>query len=318
MAVSSKTTKKATTTTTTTKKAMAKTTAEKLVKNDVKETTTEDQLSTESKKATRFWKVLSDISNTDTTTEEQSLTESKKTGQGRYSGASPYQAANKALTELSRRADETNFKVGDRVGALEYTTETVQTGGGNVDKEKENLFKGTIEKITKSKCDIKLDNGETIQWDTKAVFPVFKFTMKESTRGSTKREHTYEGCRIPLKTPIKYSINKASTDTSTDANMKGGNPSTMIKYYKNKLEKLTKEKLQAGIHLIDDSIHESDDSTAQPVAATKKTTATPIKQEGGKEKKTVVKGNAKATKAATKAKTKVKAKAKTMTASASS
>jgi len=301
MAVSSKSTKKANTTTA--KKAMAKTTAEKNVKNDIKETTTEDQMSTESKKVNRFWKVLSNGSNVEITTEEQSLTESKKTGQGRYSGASPYQAANKALTELSRSADETILSVGDRVGALEYITETVQTGGGNIDKEKENLFKGTIVKTTKTKCDIKLDNGDTINWDINAVFPVFKFTMKESTRGSTKREHTYEGCRIPLKTPIKYSINKASTDaSSTDPNMTGGNPSTMIKYYKNKLQKLTKEKLQAGNHLIDDSIHESDDSSAPMV------TTTPVKHEGGKEKKAITKANAK-TKAKTKAKDKDKDKA---------
>jgi hypothetical protein len=176
---------------------------------------------------------------------------------GRYSGASPYQAANKALTEIYRRGTEDDFKpvLGSRVGVLEYLAEkhTIQDGGAtsgkqeNIEKEKEILHKGLIEKITKANVDIRLDNGELLTCDEKNVYKIIKFSMKESTRGSTKRIHRYEGCRVKLKTPIEYDINKKSDSDST---MVGGDLSSatdspkMIKYYKNKLEKLTKEKLQ--------------------------------------------------------------------------
>lgn len=197
------------------------------------------------RKDPRFWKVV--------------LTDATSGGEnarGRYSGASPYQAANKALTEIYRRGADDDFKieVGSRVGALEYIVEktTVQTGGGKqetVEKEKEILHKGLVEKITKGKIDVRLDNGELLPWDAKNVYKIVNFSMKESTRGSTKRVHRYEGCRVKLKTPIEYDINNKS---DSDASLNGGGSSSatdspkMIKYYKNKLEKLTKEKLQPG------------------------------------------------------------------------
>jgi len=107
---------------------------------------------------TRYWKVKCDDG-----------TEGCEKPHGRYSGASPYQAGNKALTEIIRRKNK---------AGLENTSK-------------------------------------------------INFSMIESTRGSNKREHFYEGERIKLQEPIKYSA--------------GGQD--LVKSYKNVLKKITKIEL---------------------------------------------------------------------------
>ena len=85
-----------------------------------------------------------------------------------FKGESPYQAANKALSETIR-----NF---------------IKTGGNNID-----------EKIN--------------------------FTLIESTKGSLKKEHNYEGYRVKLEQPISYKVS-------------GGQ--VITKEYKNVLRKIKK------------------------------------------------------------------------------
>lgn len=86
---------------------------------------------------------------------------------GRYTGDSPYQAANKALSELIRKK---------------------KNDGGSVT--------GKI-----------------------------NFTLIESTKGSSNKEHNYTGKRIALKKPITYETK---------------NGVTVTKNYKNELKKLRK------------------------------------------------------------------------------
>lgn len=86
---------------------------------------------------------------------------------GRYTGDSPYQAANKALSELIRKK---------------------KSDGGSVS--------GKI-----------------------------NFTLIESTKGSSHKEHKYVGKRIPLKEPITYETK---------------NGVKVTKNYKNELKKLRK------------------------------------------------------------------------------
>lgn len=112
-----------------------------------------------SSEKTRYWKVLCNDG-----------TDGCEAPRGRYAGASPYQAANKALTEIIRRRK----------------TEGKKTTG----------------KIS--------------------------LTMVESTRGSKKREHHYEGRRVKLKEPIKYRAGDQE----------------LVKHYKNQLKKLTKADLK--------------------------------------------------------------------------
>jgi hypothetical protein len=85
---------------------------------------------------------------------------------GRYNGESPYQAANKALSEIIRK----------------------QIKSGNI-----------IENIN--------------------------FYLVESTKGSSKKEHEYNGSRIKLDTPVEYTV---------------GNGQVIIKEYKNILRKVKK------------------------------------------------------------------------------
>lgn len=86
---------------------------------------------------------------------------------GRFTGLTPYQAANKALTKYY--------------------------------KEKKNSITSTQ----------------------------IKFTIKESTRGSKKKEYTYNGIRTKLTTPVSYPI----TDNK-------GVIKTIIKQFKNTLSKV--------------------------------------------------------------------------------
>ncbi len=84
-----------------------------------------------------------------------------------FKGESPYQAANKALSETIRN---------------------MMKNGGNVDEE-------------------------------------ISFTLIESTKGSSKKEHEYVGHRVKLEVPVSYEV-------------KGGQ--TITKEYKNVLRKVKK------------------------------------------------------------------------------
>lgn len=86
---------------------------------------------------------------------------------GRYTGDSPYQAANKALSELIRKKKQ----------------------------------------------------------DGKATTGKINFTLIESTKGSSNKEHKYTGKRIPLKKPITYETK---------------NGVTVTKNFKNELKKIRK------------------------------------------------------------------------------
>ena len=118
------------------------------------------------------------INNTDTITTEQIKSKSgsrsfrvklDKNGElyGRYNGDSPYQAANKALSEIIRRRIKDN------------------------------------------------QNVEHIN-----------FFLVESTKGSIKKEHEYNGNRIKLESPISYTVN---------------NGQIITKEYKNILRKVKKK-----------------------------------------------------------------------------
>jgi hypothetical protein len=133
---------------------------------------------------------------------------------GRYNGDSPYQAANKALSEIIRT---------------------------------------------------KVKDGE-------AVDGKLTFWLIESTKGSSKRVHQYEGERIKLAEPVKYKVGE----------------NEIVKEYKNILKKIKKA----------DQVE---------VVATKKSTK---KVGGAKATKTTTKGTKKTTKVAkaTKKTTKVAAK----------
>lgn len=85
---------------------------------------------------------------------------------GRYNGDSPYQAANKALSEIIRN---------------------------------------------------RVKDGETVEGK-------LTFWLIESTKGSTKRAHQYEGERIKLAEPVKYKVGE----------------NEIIKEYKNILKKIKK------------------------------------------------------------------------------
>ena len=110
---------------------------------------------TESKKKTRSFKVKINVNDK---------------ANGRYTGDSPYQAANKALSEIIRK---------------------------------------------------KVKEG--VDYESKTYF-----TMIESTKNSKHKEHQYEGSRIKLDKPIKYTIK---------------NGTVIVKKYKNKLRKLKKSEL---------------------------------------------------------------------------
>jgi len=66
--------------------------------------------------------------------------------------------------------------------------------------------------------------------DNKDITSQITFSIKESTRASKRSEYTYRGSRFKLDTPVSYTI-------------KGGK--TIVKEYKNKLNKVKKAELQA-------------------------------------------------------------------------
>ena len=115
-------------------------------------------MSSKEKTNTRYWKVVCEEDGNDNCK-----------AHGRYSGSSPYQAANKALSEIIRNRKTKGLKTNGKIN----------------------------------------------------------FSMIESTRGSKKKEHFYEGKRIKLKEPIKYSA--------------GGQE--LVKHFKNQLKKITKAEL---------------------------------------------------------------------------
>ena len=140
---------------------------------------------------------------------------------GRYNGDSPYQAANKALSEIIRT---------------------------------------------------KVKDGEAVEGK-------LTFWLIESTKGSSKRVHQYEGERIKLEEPVKYKVGE----------------NEIVKEYKNILKKIKKA----------DQVE---------VVATKKATK---KVGGAKATKKTTKATTKATKKTTKATAKTtKATAKTTKATA--
>ncbi|ADO67271.1 hypothetical protein crov238 [Cafeteria roenbergensis virus] len=66
--------------------------------------------------------------------------------------------------------------------------------------------------------------------------PVVTFSIRESTRGSHHKVYTYEGLRVKLDKPVKYTI--------------GGEDGTpIVKHYKNQLKKIKKAELSTNEEL---------------------------------------------------------------------
>lgn len=95
---------------------------------------------------------------------------------GRFTGLTPYQAANKALSKYYREATKTNNK--------------------------------------------------------KALKSNVTFTIRESTRGSKRGTYTYNGARVKLDEPVKYTIKNGDEERE------------IIKNFKNKLTKVKKNEQQ--------------------------------------------------------------------------
>jgi hypothetical protein len=95
---------------------------------------------------------------------------------GRFTGLTPYQAANKALSKYYREATKTNNK--------------------------------------------------------KALKANVTFTIRESTRGSKRGTYTYNGARVKLDEPVKYTIKNGDEERE------------IIKNFKNKLTKVKKNDQQ--------------------------------------------------------------------------
>jgi hypothetical protein len=149
---------------------------------------------------------------------------------GRYNGDSPYQAANKALSEIIRNKNKNNEDI----------------------------------------------NGKITFW------------LIESTKGSAKRIHQYEGERIKLAEPVKYNV--------------GDN--VIVKEYKNNLKKI-KKAVQLDIKNTKKKteIKKVTKKTTKLAKATKKTTK---KLSEAKAKKTTKSNKTTKTSTATKKKTVVK------------
>ena len=62
-----------------------------------------------------------------------------------------------------------------------------------------------------------------------------EFSIRESTRGSAHKVYTYRGGRVPLDTPVEYTIRQAD-----------GTERVITKEYKNRLTKVKKAELQAS------------------------------------------------------------------------